>query len=177
MERLQTTERHESQRGYFAHALYNEMCENPDIFLVVADLGYKVFDRIQTDFPERFINVGAAEQAAVGISVGLAQEGRVPFVYSITPFLLYRPFETIRNYLEHEQVPVKLVGSGRDKDYKHDGFSHWAEEDKFLFASDIPAQRMFNNIEAYWPRTQGDISQLLHNIITNGKPTYINLTR
>jgi transketolase len=50
-------------------------------------------------------------------------------VYSITPFVLYRPFEWIRNYLDHEKIPVKLVGGGRDKDYGYLGFSHWAEED------------------------------------------------
>jgi transketolase C-terminal domain/subunit len=56
-----------------------------------------------------------------------------------------RPFEWIRNYLNHEQVPVKLVGGGRDKDYGYLGFSHWAEED-------IDIMSNFKNIELFKPK-------------------------
>jgi transketolase C-terminal domain/subunit len=53
----------------------------------------------------------------MGTAVGMAMEGKIPIVYSITPFAIYRPFELIRNYLSHEQIPVKIVGGGRDKQY------------------------------------------------------------
>lgn len=173
MERLKDSERHESQRGYFAHALHSEMVDNPDIWFVTADLGWAMADKIMRDFPERAINVGAAETAALDISVGLALEGKVPFVYSITPFLLYRGFESIRNYIGNEQIPVKLIGGGRDKDYEHDGFSHWAQEDMAVLSA--LGQGWVAN--SHWPEDKSEVPNLIHKAVTNKLPTYINLRR
>src|SRR3990167_3032944 len=126
--------RFESQSGYFADVLYDEMEKNKDIFVLTGDVGYGVLDDIKKDFPERFINTGAAEQSLLDIGVGLAMSGKIPVCYSITSFLLFRGFETIRNYINHEKIPVILVGRGRDKDYLDAGFSHWAEEDIYLMS-------------------------------------------
>ena len=162
--------KHESIRGYFAYELHEQMKKNPRIRLITGDLGYKMFDAIQEDFPDRFLNTGAAEQAMVGIAVGMAQEGLVPFVYSITPFLLFRPAETIRNYIDHEQIPVRLVGSGHDKDYSHDGFSHWAHDDKKFLD-------LFPNIQGYWPQTKEELPDIVERMVNNDKPQYLNLRR
>ncbi|MDO8621165.1 MAG: hypothetical protein Q7R31_02700 [Candidatus Levybacteria bacterium] len=162
--------RHESMRGWFAYELYKNMVKNPKIWLVVGDLGYKVFDRIRQDFPKRFINCGAAEQAMMGIAVGLALEGKIPIVYSMSSFLLYRPFETIRNYIDYEQIPVKLVGSGRNKDYLDHALCHWAEEDKQIM-------KIFKNIQAEWPKTLQEIPEVVKKMIKSKDPWYINLRR
>ncbi len=157
-------------RRNFARLTHELMSSNTDVFLLTADLGFGMWDKVRKDFPERAINVGAAEQLMVGAAVGLALSGKIPICYSITPFLLYRPFELIRNYLQNENVPVKLIGSGRDKDYSHDGFSHWAEEDADILQN-------FHHIEQFYPR---DIEELLKNFeryILLDKPTYINLRR
>jgi transketolase len=146
------------------------MIKNKKIWVVTGDLGYGMFDRIRKDFPKRFINVGAAEQVMMGVGVGLALEGKIPFVYSITPFLLYRPFETIRNYINHESIPVKMVGSGRNKDYQADGFTHWAEEDKEVM-------KIFKNIKPYWPEKKEEIPSLISKIIGNRQPVYLNLRK
>ena len=116
-------------RKEFATFLHKEMSYNDNIVLLTGDLGYGLWDRIKIDYPDRFYNVMSSEQLMVGAAVGLAMENLIPIVYSITPFVLYRPFELLRNYLDHENIPVKLVGGGRDKDYGYLGFSHWAEED------------------------------------------------
>ena len=157
-------------RGWLSYELYNAMVKNDNIWLITGDLGYKVFDYIKKDFPKRFINVGAAEQAMMGIAVGIALEKKIPFVYSITTFLLYRPFETIRNYVNHEKIPVRLIASGRAKDYANDGFSHWAEEDKKVM-------EVFDNIESIWPETLDEIPQIVDRIVKIHKPWYINLRR
>ena len=170
MKKLDIKYRHHSMRGWFAYELYKQMAKNDKIWLVVGDLGYKMFDYISRDFPQRFINTGASEQAMMGIAVGLSLEGKIPIVYSITTFLLYRPFETIRNYINHEKIPVKLIGSGRDKDYAHDGISHWAEEDRKII-------RIFKNIKAKWPEKMEEISSLLDDMIKSDKPWYVNLRR
>ncbi len=162
--------KHDSMRGWFAYELYQQMKKNKDVWLVTGDLGYKMFDSIKDDFPDRFLNAGASEQAMMGIAVGLALKGKIPFVYSITPFLLYRPFETIRNYLSHEGIPVKLIGGGRNKDYSHDEFSHWAEEDDEVM-------KIFGNIDSLWPETKEEIPDLVKEMIKNRHPVYLNLLR
>lgn len=185
MQKIKQEDMHQSMRGYFAGYLYNAMIDNEKIWLVTADLGYGVFDKIQRDFPERFLNTGAAEMAACGICVGLALEGCIPVFYSITTFGLYRPFECIRNYINHEQIPVKLAMSGRDKDYSHDGFSHWSEDAKTLFSEDIHDKNagnyiklgMFKNIESYWPEKKEEIPDLVSEMIETPKPYFLSLRR
>jgi len=157
-------------RRLLADTLYEEMKTNDKIFLLVGDLGYKVFDQHFKDFPDRCLNCGASEQAMIGIAVGLALEGKIPFVYTITPFLIYRAYETLRLYLHHEHIPVKLIGSGRDNDYSHDGISHDATGvDEVL--NTVP------NIVQMWPQTKEDVPSILRVAITNNRPTFISLKR
>lgn len=163
-------ERYNSQSGYFSYTLWQEMAKSKDIFVLTADVGHGVFNDIQKDYPDRFINVGAAEQSLLDIGVGLAMSGKIPICYSITPFLIYRGFETIRNYIDHEGIPVILIGRGRDKDYLDCGFSHWAEENK-------DAMRIFKNIICHWPETNEEVSVAILEAINLRRPTYINLSR
>jgi transketolase len=157
-------------RRCFADLVYEHMRTNGKIWIITGDMGYKMWDQIRIEFPDRFVNTGAAEQAMLDISIGLALEGKIPIVFSITPFLLYRPFESIRNYINRENIPVKLVGSGRNKDYYVDGFSHWAEEDKEVMM-------IFKNICSLWPETNEELSTLVSEMITNNRPYYINLKK
>ena len=167
-------------RRTFAEELYMWMEKDPDIWLITVDLGYKMWDKIRDDFPGRFINTGAAEQAAMGIAVGLALEGKKPFIYSITPFLLYRAFETIRNYVNHEKIPVRLIGGGRDNDYKHDGFSHYAGDDKLLFRNDFGygwVNGILGNIEPIWPENTDQVKVAGTAMVMGTTPYYLNLRR
>jgi len=144
------------------------MAEDSRIFLLTADLGYGILDDIRRDFPDRAVNVGSCEQLMIGMAVGLANSGFVPVCYSITPFLLYRPFEMIRNYVNHEKLNIKLVGSGRDKDYSHDGITHWAEDD-------LQVMKCLNNISLMKPKELTmDVFKTFINAV---KPTYLNLSR
>ncbi len=157
-------------RPLFASCIYEHMKKNNNIYVVVNDLGYRMWDQVRADFSDRFISVGAAEQTLIGVGVGLALSGKIPIVYSITTFLLYRPFETIRNYLNYDKIPVKLIGSGRGKDYIHDGISHWAEEDKEIMT-------VLKNISSHWPEDATKLPQLVTKMIESNKPWYINLKR
>lgn len=157
------------RREFFTY-LYENMCKNPSIIAVTGDLGMGGFDRIRDNLPNQFINVGAAEQSALDVAVGLALDGKKPFVYSITPFLLYRGFETIRTYIDHESIPVRLIGSGRNKDYKHDGFSHYAGDDKKFI-------KKFKNISCFWPSNNIDMYKCVDAMIEVDKPYYLNLSR
>jgi transketolase len=157
-------------RRDFAERLHLEMGKNKDIFLLTGDLGYGLWDRIRIDYSDRFYNVGSSEQLMLGMASGLAMEGKIPVVYSITPFLLYRPFEFIRNYVNHEKLAVKLVGGGRDKDYGYLGFSHWAEEDKEIMKN-------FKNIKTLHPKETSQMMSEFKYITDKVTPVYMNLKR
>ena len=70
-----------------------------NIFFVTADFGSPVLDKIRADFPNRFVNVGIAEQNLINISSGLSLEGYKVFVYAIAPFIAMRCFEQLRGTL------------------------------------------------------------------------------
>ena len=146
------------------------MSNNNDIVLLTGDLGYGLWDRIKIDYCDRFYTVGSSEQLMLGAATGLAMEGKIPVVYSITPFLLCRPFELIRNYLDHEKIPVKLVGGGRDKDYGYLGFSHWAEDDKKIMS-------VFENIKTSHPENEDELEKVFSEFINSKSPEYMNLKR
>lgn len=149
-------------RKEFARLLLEEMRINPNIILITADLGYGLLDEIHDTFPDRFFNVGAAEQAMMGVAVGMALNGKIPICYTITPFY-DRCYETIKLYLEHEKIPVKLVGSGRDKDYEHDGISHW----------ETNTYKMVN----LRPTSKNKLAILFHQFIQHDKPIFLSLKR
>ena len=152
------------------------MSTNEDIYLLTGYLGFGLFDKIRNDYPTRFYNCGASEQAMSDIAVGLALSGKTPIVYSITPFLLYRAFETWRTYVNKEILHVILVGSGRDKDYEVDGFSHDASDDyKLFFGDDLGA--ILDNIITIWPKDISDALKALESAIDSTQPWYINLKR
>ena len=157
-------------RRELAKLLFDEMGLNPNIYLITGDLGYGLWDSIKDTYPNRFFNVGSSEMAMMGMAIGLAMEGKIPFVYSITPFAIYRPFEMIRNYINHENIPVKILGGGRDEEYGYLGFSHWASED-------IAALNVFENLIKFKPRTQEELENAFKFAINENKPTYINLKK
>ena len=99
------------------------------IVVMTGDLGYLVLDRFAERFPQRFFNVGVAEQDMLGIATGLAEAGFIPFVYSISTFAVLRPFEFIRNGPIQHRLPVRIVGVGSGYDYGLNGLSHYGLED------------------------------------------------
>ena len=162
--------KHESQRGYFAYHLHKLM-KDDNIYLLFGDLGYGMLDQLRADYSFRCINTGAAEQVMLDMAIGLALEGKIPVCYSITPFLLFRPFESLRTYIDHENIKVKLIGGGRDYDYKDDGMSHLAHDDQLFM-------QHFENIKCLYPSKKEDITyNYVKEVIYNDKATYLNLKR
>jgi transketolase len=159
-----------SVRNEFTSLMHNEMAQNDDIVLILGDLGYGHFNQHRMDFPDRVINPLAAEQLMVGMATGMALEGKIPVCYSITPFVIFRPYELLRNFLDHELIPVKLVGSGRDKDYDGLGFSHWGIDDRTHLNS-------FKNIRKFRPKDANEMKQQFMEFMYNTKPSYVNLSR
>lgn len=117
-------------RNTFAEALYKAATANPDVYVVVADISPAgSMGKFREQYPERFINVGVAEQSMIGICAGLALKGCQPFAYTIATFSLYRPFEMVRDDLCYQNLPVTVVGMGAGVIYSTLGGTHHTQED------------------------------------------------
>jgi transketolase len=116
-------------RKAFVQTLTALAARDPRILLLTADLGYLALEPFADTYPGRFFNVGVAEQNMVGLATGLAEAGFIPFVYSIVPFAVLRPYEFIRHGPIQHRLPVRIVGVGGGLEYGSNGLSHYGLED------------------------------------------------
>ncbi|NMM46723.1 transketolase [Rhodospirillaceae bacterium KN72] len=131
-------------RNRFAETVYRLGQEDPRICVIVADISPAgSIEKFRTEFPDRFINTGVAEQVMIGMAAGMAQRGLRPFAYTIATFALYRPFEMVRNDLAYQSLPVTVVGIGGGVVYSTLGGTHHAQED-IAVASAIPGMTVIS---------------------------------
>jgi transketolase len=116
-------------RTAFVETLCELAARDGRVMLLTADLGWSVLEPFAAAFPDRFLNVGVAEQNMLGLATGLALEGRVPFVYSIATFASMRGYEQFRNGAVLHRLPVRVIGIGGGFAYGHAGPTHHALED------------------------------------------------
>jgi len=116
-------------RAAFATTLTELAERDPRILLLTGDLGYMALEPFAEKFPERFFNMGVAEQNMIGVATGLAEAGFIPFVYSIVTFAVLRPYEFIRNGPIQHRLRVRIVGIGGGMEYGSNGLSHYGLED------------------------------------------------
>ena len=116
-------------RTAFINQLIKEAKENKNIFLLVGDLGFSVVEPFSAKFPERFLNVGIAEQNMAGIAAGLATQGYCVYIYSIGNFPTLRCMEQIRYDICYHNLNVKIVAVGGGYAYGPLGASHHATEE------------------------------------------------
>ena len=135
------------------------------IYILVGDIGYRVFDEFREKFPDRFINMGICEQSMIGVSAGMALEGLKPWVYTITPFLIERPFEQIKLDIDQQNVNVKLVGFA---DYPHLGPTHTELNGKEMM-------KLFKNITSFFPRNGDETIQNVNAVFNKIGPAFISL--
>lgn len=116
-------------RGAFARTLTELAARDARILLLTGDLGYMALEPFSENFPDRFFNVGVAEQNMTGLATGLAEAGFIPFIYSIVTFATLRAYEFIRNGPILHGLPVRIVGVGGGFEYGHAGPTHYGLED------------------------------------------------
>lgn len=107
-----------------------ELAEQDDrVWLLTGDLGFSVLEPFAMRFPDRFANIGIAEQNMTGVAAGLAFEGKIVFTYSIANFPVIRCLEQIRNDVCYHNLNVKIVAVGGGIAYGAAGYTHHAIED------------------------------------------------
>ncbi|MGH2279034.1 transketolase family protein [Aliarcobacter sp. ERUVET-7] len=150
-----------AMRDVFLHSLYEQMETNDKIFFVAADFGSPILDKIRTDYPNRFINVGIAEQNLINVSTGLALEGFIVYAYAIAPFITMRCYEQIRvNVAILSQIRpmnINFIGVGAGVSYAMSGPTHHCLEDLSIMNT-LPNMEVFSpadyvTAEAYVKRT------------------------
>ena len=116
-------------RAAFVRALVEVAAQDARVVLLTGDLGFMALEPFSGAYPDRFINVGVAEQNMVGVACGLAEAGFLPFCYSIATFASMRGYEFIRNAAALHRLPVRIVGVGGGFEYGSAGLSHYGLED------------------------------------------------
>ena len=144
----------------------NEIAKKDDkVVLIVGDIGYGIFDEFRKEHPNKFFNMGICEQSLIGIAAGMALEGLKPWVYTITPFLIERPFEQIKLDIDQQNVNVCLVGFA---DYPTLGPSHAELNGKHLM-------KLFKNIKSFFPKNSDETKSAIYQSYKNNGPTFISL--
>ena len=152
-------------RNRFGKVISKLADENENIIIIVADIGYRVFDAFREKYPERFINMGICEQSIISVASGMALEGLQPWVYTITPFLIERPFEQIKLDIDHQNVNVNLVGYA---DYPNLGPTHTELNAKKIM-------ELFNNIESFFPSDGDETEKMTYQAYEKEGPSFISL--
>jgi len=159
-----------AMRDVFLNRIWQTMGQNNKIFFASADFGSPVLDKIRADFPDRFVNVGIAEQNLINISAGLALEGYTVFAYAIAPFITMRCFEQIRVNLallsEVRLMNVNLIGVGAGYSYVVSGPTHQCYED-------ITLMRALPNFQVLSPADHVTADALFDRCIGTMGPKYL----
>lgn len=147
-------------------------CANTDerIWLLVGDLGYSVVEPFRQEFPDRFINVGVAEQNMTGVATGLALSGKVVFTYSIANFPTLRCLEQIRNDVCYHKANVKIVSVGAGLTYGAQGMTHHGTED-------IAIMRALPYMTVISPADAIETKAVIKEVIRHNGPCYIRLMK
>jgi transketolase C-terminal domain/subunit len=157
-------------RGIFLEKLHSKMKEDPTLFFLTADMGINLVEKFEEDFPDRYLNVGIAEQNLIGVAAGLAESGMRPYVYTISNFLIHRCFEQIRNDVVLHNLPVTLVGTSTGYDNGPLGPTHHMLEDWGVVSN-------LTGIEIYAPFNKVSANEVFDLIYKSKKPTYVRIAK
>jgi transketolase len=161
----------EATRNAYGKALVALGAENPDIVVLDADLSKstKTVD-FAKKYPQRFFNMGVAEQNLMGTAAGLAAAGKIPFASTFAIFATGRAFEQIRNSIAYPQLNVKIAATHAGITVGEDGSSHQAVED-------IAVMRAVPNMTVLVPADGEETRQVIRAAASYQGPVYIRMGR
>lgn len=149
--------------------LFLESADDDDRFLVLSgDHGYELFDALRSRHPDRFVNVGVAEQSMVGIAAGLCRTGFRPCIYGLASFVPLRVLEQVKIDLCYGSLPVIILGDGAGLVYSVLGASHQCGED-------VACLRALPNIAIYSPCDAHELRACWSEARQGSHPSYIRI--
>lgn len=148
-----------------------ELAKNdPKVILIVGDVGFSFIEDFKEKFPNQFLNVGICEQTMMGLAAGMARMGWKPYVYSMINFIVFRPYEQVRNDICYGNANVKLFGVKGSEAYKFLGYSHNIEENE-----DLRLLGSLPNIMIYVPITEEQCKGFMEDEFNREGPAYFRI--
>ena len=160
-----------STRDGFGEGILQAGEENKDVVVLTADLGESTrVDKFAEKFPDRFVQVGVAEQNLASVASGMAAMGKIPFMTSFSIFSPGRNWEQIRTTIAYNNANVKIVGSHAGVVTGADGGSHQALED-------IALTRVIPRMTVFSPADFEEAKQMTLEAMEIQGPVYLRLSR
>ena len=151
-------------RVQFGKTIVKLASKNERIVLLSGDV-LQEMDEFRKKFPDRFFNLGICEQSIIGVAAGLAIGGMRPVVYSLTPFVLERPFEAVKIDIDEQNLPVMLIGY--DSYYTHGPTHRPLDFDNMA--------KLFKNIAWFSPRSELEAQKNIVEAYLRDGPALIRL--
>lgn len=158
-------------RDAYGKALISLGKTNNNVVVLDADLSKSTKTaEFSTTFPDRFFNMGIAEQNMMGVAAGFATAGKIPFVSTFAMFATGRAFEIIRNSIAYPKLNVKICATHAGITVGEDGASHQALED-------IACMRAIPNMTVIVPADAVETDAVIHAVSEFDGPVYVRLGR
>lgn len=149
-----------------------ELAEKDDkIVFIMPDVGFNYVEDFSGRFPNRIFNFGVTEQSTMIIAAGLALSGFKPYVYSMINFVVFRPYEMVRNAVCLHNANVKIIGVKGSEKYKFLGFSH----NLITENEDIKALEHLPNLKSYVVKNPEEVKKVILETYKMNSPCYIRL--
>lgn len=155
-------------RNAFADEITRLAGENPEIVMMMGDIGNRLFDKFKAANPDRFFNCGVAEANMISMAAGMAASGLRPVCYTITPFITYRVIEQIRLDLCYHKQPVVFVGTGAGLSYASLGATHHSLEEMGML-------RLLPELTVLCPADQNELRGCLREALKLPGPVYMRI--
>jgi len=104
-------------RQHMITTLEELMVTDERLVVLLADISYSLFNKDNSKFSDRILNLGILEQTVISTAAGLAMEGSIPAVHSFAPFLVERPFEQLKDDFCFQQLGGNFISNGASYDY------------------------------------------------------------
>lgn len=139
------------------------------IVTLLGEIGVFSFKPTKDKHPDRVINMGICEQSIISVAAGMASEGLIPFVHTISPFIVERGYEQLKDDFGYQKLGGNFVGIGASYDDGGLGSTHYCP-------ADVAALKAIPGFQIFVPGTEMEAEQLICDQYDNGKPNYFRLS-
>src|SRR6266700_2504779 len=157
-----------SMREQMITTVSDLFAQDERLTLVLADISQDLFKDVFQRYPQRAFNLGIMEQTMISVAAGLALEGFIPVVHSITPFLVERPFKQLKDHFCYQRLGGNFISTGASYDYITEGMTHHGP-------GDVQILRSLPGMQIVVPGTPVEFDTLFRASYANGSPTYYRL--
>jgi len=156
-------------RRVFVDTLNELAAKDPNIIVITCDVGFNYLDNPNLKF--RVINLGVTESTSTIIAAGFALSGYSVWLYSMINFVVFRPYEAVRNAVCLHHANVKIIGVKGSEKYKFLGFSH----NLIVEDEDLKVLKHLPNIKSYIVTDPEKVRDVILETYNTDSPCYIRL--